>query len=481
MNRLTTFAMALVGLAAFEGNADAFSTGNHFSATERGLMRAGFDWNAVRHVQAANYACDHFDNFDVLPAEVQSNLPKDWNVPRVINVVKYLHADGLENKAMIEREFAWIDLALKKVIADAKAKRDHRRILSALGIASHAIQDFYSHSMFADVDWRPWEGSQIITFDELPRDLWESPFLSGRWARPDDVRGLLSGLPGKGSPYGNVPAPTAYPRHGNAWTECASESQKDCNLNHDGVRRRNHLNALLSASEATFDLAQRVKTLVDDAALWTAVTAPGASRGVDFAIHRAQLFSMAGGQWGFERGESTVQIAFAALATTCLPSCDVYRFDGDWISTVLAMWIAAPPTNAKEPNMAEYYPPRGTPLFDIPQPTSTGAGAYAGTYDVLWGAKRGTLELFPNGAVPLTATLTIDGKAYKQSPVLLRNGGLDLAVLDAARSAMFTGQIFPANGELAGYLRDNAGVPDGFAARARRAPVMNGGGAGRAQ
>ena len=76
--------------------------------------------------------------------------------------------------------------------------------------------------------------------------------------------------------------------------------------------------------------------------------------------------------------------------------------------------------------------------------------------------------------------LTIDGKVYKQSPVLLRNGGLDLAVVDAARSGL-TGQIFPAAGELAGYLRDGAGVPDGFAARARRAPVMNGGGAGRAQ
>jgi hypothetical protein len=480
MKKQTIIGVALLGLAAFEGRAEAFSTGNHFAATERALLRAGFDWNAVRHVQAANYACDHFDNFDILPAEVQTRLPAEWNVPRIINVAKYLHADGLDSKGMIERELAWIEQALKKVVADAKAKRDHRRILSALGIASHAIQDFYSHSMFADVDWQPWEGSRLVTFEELPRDLWESPFLTGRWARPDDVKGLISGLPGKGSPYGNVPVATTYPRHGDAWTECAAESQKQCSLNHDGARRRNHLGALLSASEATFDLAQRVQAMVADTSLWASVTAPGARTGVDFAIHRAQLFSMAGGQWGFERSDSKVQLAFAAMATSCVPECDVYKFDGEWISTVIAMWTAAPPTNAKEPNLPEYFPPRGTPLFDIPQPTSNGVAAYVGTYDVLWGAKRGTMELWPNGSVPLTATLTIDGKAFKQTPVLIRNGGLDLAVLDLPRTAMLTGQLFLTAGELAGYLRDGAGVPDGFAARRRRAPVMNGGGAGRA-
>lgn len=461
MMKKTLSTLAALGIVmGVESAAHAFTTGGHFTATERGLRRAGFDTNGIRHVQAANYGVDHMVN---IPDAI---MPADSIFQRAKNVTRFFHSDGLWHIGYVERELAFVDAAVKSVVLSAKARRDPQTILHVLGIASHAIQDFYSHANFADIDWQAYKGTRIVTMDDVPRDLWESPLISGRWSEPSDVRRLLTGQPSVGGPYGNAPEP-AYPHHGSSTKECSpSDGQKDCGVNHDGARRRNNLVAIMMAAEATFDLAERARLLVSDAQLWAQVQHPGASNGVNHALERAQAMSMAAGQWGYERSESYVQIAIAFASTSSITS-----FDVDWQRTLFAMWTAAPTAHAMGGG-ADPFPPNNVTLFGLPQPHSpANAASFVGSYSVLWGQRRGGLELSTGQG--LTAVLTLDNQQYRQVFTRERaDGGIELVLRQStAPTVVLTGTVYVTgpNRDLAGYLRDGAaGTPDGFVATKRR-------------
>ncbi len=450
---------ALVAQAAAAPSAQAFTTGGHFTATARGLKRAGFDGNAIRHVQAANYNVDHMVN---LPNKI---LLEDGDAQKGKNVVRFFHMDGLHLTGYIDREFAFIDAAMKKAVQDAKGRRDPKIILNALGIASHAIQDFYSHSNMADIDWTAWKGSRVVTLEDVPVDMWQSPLITGRWSDPADVKGLFSGMPSAGGPYGNAGVPN-YPAHGSSTQECSvADGQKECGLNHDGGRRRSNLVAIMMAAEATFDLAERTKTQVADPALWAQVVNPGASSAVDHQIERAQAMSMAAGQWGSERGESYVQIAIAFAATGGTTS-----WDRAWTSTLFSMWLAAPTAHATGGG-ANPFPANNVTLFGLRQPTTPpNPGIYAAGYNVVWGGRRGSLDVAVS-APNLVGTLTIDNKIYRDTSIReAADGGLQMK-LRSSDNVVLTGTLYVTglNRELSGFLRDGvAGVPDGFVAVKRK-------------
>jgi hypothetical protein len=455
---LTTL-VAAATVTASASSAQAFTTGGHFTATARGLKRAGFDGNAIRHIQAANYSVDHMVN---LPDEA---LFENSAAQKGKNVARFFHMDGLHMPGYIEREFAFIDTAMTKVVQDAKSRRDPKIILNALGIASHAIQDFYSHSNMADIDWQVWKGSRVVTLDDVPVDIWQSPFITGRWSQPTEVKGLISGMPSAGGPYGNAGVPN-YPSHGSSTQECSSGTgQYACGLNHDGGGRRNNLVAIMMAAEATFDLAERTKAKVADPALWGQVVAPGASVGVDWVMDRAQAMSMAAGQWGWEHGESYVQIVLAFRATG-LPN----SWDSAWLTTLFSMWHAAPTAHATGGG-ADPVPANNVTLFGLPQPrTPLNPGAYAAGYNVLWGAKRGGLDLTVSGG-NLVGALTVDNRVYRDPYVRVAADGGLLVKLRSSDGVVVTGTVYVTgpNRDLSGFLRDGvAGVPDGFVAIKRK-------------
>ncbi|NOU28397.1 MAG: hypothetical protein HOO96_10885 [Polyangiaceae bacterium] len=450
---------AVVAMAAAAPTAQAFTTGGHFTATARGLKRAGFDGNAIRHVQAANYSVDHMVN---LPDEV---LPESSNAQKGKNVAKFFHMDGLHLPGYIDREFAFIDTAMTRAVQDAKSRRDPKIILNALGIASHAIQDFYSHSNMADIDWQAWKGSRVVTLDDVPVDIWQSPWISGRWSDAADAKGLFSGMPSAGGPYGNSGIAN-YPSHGSSTQECsASTGQHACGLNHDGGRRRNNLVAIMMAAEATYDLAERTKAKVADPSLWGQVVAPGASGGVDAVMERAQAMSMAAGQWGWEHDKSYVQIVLAFHATGIPITWDVA-----WINTLFSMWLAAPTAHATGGG-ADPFPANNVTLFGLRQPAPPpNPSVYAAGYNTLWGAKRGGLDLTVSGS-NLVAALTLDNKVYQDPYVrVAADGGLQVK-LRSSDGVVLTGTVYVTgpNRDLSGFLRDGvAGVPDGFVAIKRK-------------
>jgi hypothetical protein len=473
---LTLSAFTLTLLAATT-EASAFSTGGHFTATDRALKRSGFDVNGIRHVQASNYTVDHMANLKDIVMD-EDRVPQ-----RTKNICLYFHFDALHSSGLIEREFAFIDKGLRRIATDAKARRDPRMVLNALGIASHAVQDFYSHSNIADFDWFKWKGARIVTFDDLPRDVWESPGITDRWMDAGDVRRLLSGQSSSNvhfsAPEGN------YPSHGAADKECtATTGHVVCGVNHDGAQRRNNLDAILMASEATFDLVERMKAYVGDAALWNQVQHPGESAATGVAWSRAQDESMGARQWGWESDSpNKYQVASAFLAYQFSAfATGLLQFDGSWEDVLRTMWLEAPTEHAIGGG-ADPFPAANQPTFGLLQPTpatATTGAPYIGGYNVLWGARRGGLDVVNGAQGGLAATLQIENTTYQQASIRLRpDKGLEIRLSSGAPARYFTGVFYLTGGnrDLVGYLRDAAtGVPDGFAAtrsqRGNVAPVI---------
>lgn len=463
------FGAALLGPALAARPAEAFSTGGHFTATERGLKRAGFRPTAIRAAQAANYYVDHMVN----TKDIQFNDSSDDQKAK--NISLFFHFDSLWNAARVDRELAWMERASRTMVLQAKSRRDPQAVLNVLGITLHAIQDFYSHSVFADIDWMSWRGTRIVTMDDLPRDLWENPLLQGRWAIASDEKGLLSGH--AGTFYGGPPPGfPQFPGHGDAYEECTGgQSQKQCGLNHDGARRRNGLVAIMMAAEATYDVAKRFETWIADPAFWSSVVGFADNAGVNAAWYRAQRMSAAAGQWGYETPVSKVfqatQLLSAWSATRCstlAPNCPMNQWERTWYPQIIGMFAAAPPGVATGGG-APRQPPEGTPIFEIAVPPPNLA-PYSGVFDVVWGAKRATLEL-SSASGRVAGTLVLDGKVWAVDATP-RASGVDVrAVLGAA---MLTGKVFVTGpgSDLTGFLRDAVGgVPDGFlAVRSKRLP-----------
>ena len=465
------FGAALVASALAASPAEAFSTGGHFTATERGLKRAGFRAPAIRAAQAANYYVDHMVN----TMDAQFSASSDDQKAK--NIALFFHFDSLWNAARVEREFAWMERAAKAMVLQAKSRRDPQAVLNVLGITLHAIQDFYSHSVFADVDWSSLRGTRIVTIDDLPRDLWESPLLQGRWASASDSKGLLSGH--AGSFYGAPPEGPTYaqfPGHGDAYEECAGgQSQKACGLNHDGARRRNGLVAIMMAAEATYDVAKRFESWVADPALWASVVSFGDDAGVNAAWYRAQRMSAAAGQWGYETPVSKwfqgTQLLSAWSATRCsslAPNCPMNQWERTWYPQIIGMFAAAPPGVATGGD-APRQPPTGTPIFELAVPTPNLA-PYTGVFDVVWGTKRATLDLSISSG-RLVGTLGMDGRQWRLATTP-RASGVDLVA--SSDAVTLSGKVFVTgpNNELTGFLRDGVyGVPDGLVAVRSKRPL----------
>ena len=462
--------------AATESPAAAFDTGGHFIITQRALSAEGFSGSAIRAVQAATYLPDFWAQYPSWAAF------SDGSVQKASNEAQYFHCDSLYNPERIEREMAWHAVAMKTVLARAKATRDVPAIIHVLGILTHATQDFYSHANFADVDWLAWKGTNFPVLSDLPREVWQNPLLATRWAEPDDVRGLLSGSSSAYQPKPVFARYTNFPSHGSATTPCTTEGGKACGVNHDNAQRRSNLAAHIIAAEATKELAHQVRETLDDAALWSEVTHYDGGAEAKDAWGFAQATSMAAGEWGSDgAGKSYIQLGIAIEQWACV-SCPLMRWTGKGFSVLFALYDAAPPAHATGGG-APQVPAAGVPLFSLPVTSQATLPQFAGAYSISWGTKKGIMTLGTQGG-GLSGTLTADGVRYTIVSAVLNGTGLDINVSDFNTPNNFiSGKLFPVGFvgpktgvELAGYMRDaQRGVPDGFhASSLRLAPAVAG-------
>lgn len=246
---------AVAALLVTSSSAQAFNTGAHYRATQEGLSAAGLSQGAIDRAHIANYQVDY-----------KSNKPPATQFGKgevVTRKAAYFHFDDLMTAWDVKRNLAWLDLAGRRMAEQAKEANDPGQALDGLGIALHALQDLYSHSNFADKDWPSLVGERVVTFDDVPEDLWMSPALANVYApKQTTMLGIFSGNASAGL-YGTPAHPEApsWPEHG---PDSVCAVSPECGINHDSVFRRDALTSQEMAILATKQWASKVCSFCED-------------------------------------------------------------------------------------------------------------------------------------------------------------------------------------------------------------------------
>ncbi len=127
------FLAAVICLFASGKQAQAFDAGHHHDITRSVLSIAGFAEGATNSVILANWLTDYY-----------SNAPS--SNPRLRPFLQTMHFDNLRDGRSVRRYHGWLIHNTRRLTREAAKENDRIKLLALIGIASHAIQDFYSHS-----------------------------------------------------------------------------------------------------------------------------------------------------------------------------------------------------------------------------------------------------------------------------------------------------------------------------------------------
>lgn len=472
------FAGTLLFSTLVAGGASAYNTGNHTKATEWGLSRVGFSPSAIQAVAVANFQVDYMVN---KPTSAQLS-------PKTTLITKYFHFDDLDTARAIDREFAWMEQGARVAVQRAAARNDPERIVNALGIVLHAVQDFYSHSNFADVDWVPLTGQRVTTWDDVPVDLRFAP-LGGAWFTADRAIGEKRGVVGGNAASAHINktplSQPGWPGHGDSYVKCdRAQNGVACGLNHDGVPRRGNLTSMLIAARASGQWADKFRGWVNNPALWQRVTSFSGGYVKD-CYERMQAAASAANQWGWDASQGGATTALRMLGALASEGCEWDWQDNRWASVLHEMYLETVterikiPTfdgQGRPPRIVEY--PSDRPEFTMPAPPAPfDPAAFVGSYAVTWGASTGTLQLTRSGDL-VQGTLTLAGATLSLVPARPQGSALDLTVQlpapmdqhQASRPPVTSGRVHlmtKTRDALAGFLRNGDGVPNGFVAQRR--------------
>jgi len=428
--------IALAACAAT--GAQAFNTGNHFVATYKGLARADFSDSAIRYVQISNYQVDYVANYpeQVAPAVLRRG---------VASASMRFHFDSLFEADRIDGEFAWMESAAQSVVENAARAGDIRRIITALGITLHAIQDFYSHSNMADQDWRRWADRRIVLWDELPDEVRTSPLLALKTGKTSGIHPAPPDRP-PCDPRRGI-AKNCWPIHGEPVSCLPGETPERCGLNHDAHTRRHALTAMQMAALATFTWSEKFRGWVGNAALWKRVRFFSGNFDVGSCWRRATEGSAAAHKYGTPRfdanGRPRAEDKSRIVKASAAYRCSMLWQDGPWADAMLAL-------------DEHYQGNRTSPAWRDRARPHPQAAVFSGTYEATFGAHKGELKIQfgPTGV----GSLTLDGHARPVS-----------AFFDGRSARVFAhdleGRLYFIPGPkpaLSGWLRNRSGVPDGF-------------------
>ncbi len=325
-------------------------------------------------------------NFQV---DYMFNKPK-WSSAakseKVTDAAKHFHFDGLIDEEDFAREIGWIRQGARAVVASAVREGNAEKVLNTLGIVLHAMQDLYTHTNVANVDWTPWVGTRVAIVEELPDDIWQSP-----------VHALFSNLGSPENPYKkNWPTnaeerPHEWPRHRSGGMVCgANDDIVKCGVNHDTAARRHYLRSIEMATRATTWWAREFQRWVGDDVFWKKVTTFSAGFTSDCRV-KMTACAKAAGSWGMTANTDKTKLVSWALSGE---GCEWHWQDKRWADVILEMVKLADPKVAHSPNR---------PARDIARIDS-----FVGTFSVVVGSEHGemTLERVPHGE-SVTGKLTI--------------------------------------------------------------------------
>lgn len=115
-----------------------FGTGSHFDVTRNVLTEHGFDEHAIRMIQVGNWLTDYYATSPTRSDEHRAELEK-------------LHFDNLYTEDQV-LDYWYVFLRnLRNSTESAAKESDVFGMLIVIGIAMHGVQDFYSHSNWAEM------------------------------------------------------------------------------------------------------------------------------------------------------------------------------------------------------------------------------------------------------------------------------------------------------------------------------------------
>ena len=162
--RLAAVALGLAACLLAPGAASAFDTGPHFDMTRDVLTSEGFGDAAVRTVQVNNWFVDLYENEGQNPYSGHSAWWKEALVfsygarehwpQALLDASERSHFDssegGYRTAASLQTEWNRLRRATYEAVTRARRANDPVLALTALGISTHQIQDFYTHSNWVE-------------------------------------------------------------------------------------------------------------------------------------------------------------------------------------------------------------------------------------------------------------------------------------------------------------------------------------------
>lgn len=131
-------ALLAATLALGSRPAHAFDTGHHSDLTREAMAPEGFGDAPIRVVQLQNWLVDYYSNRPLGPKD-QANT---------------LHFDNLFTADQLRNYMGRFKNNTKSLIQQAARNRDPVKVLTVMGMTLHAVQDFYSHSNWAELHAR---------------------------------------------------------------------------------------------------------------------------------------------------------------------------------------------------------------------------------------------------------------------------------------------------------------------------------------
>ena len=160
-----------------------FGTGSHFDITRTVLSEHGFRETSIRIAQVENWLTDYYSTSPTYGDKRRATLEK-------------LHFDNLFNEEQVRTYWAILIRNLKTSTEKAARDNDQMSMLATLGIGMHAVQDFYSHSNWAELH-PPRNGGEFRsdTFfsvmkssaDESIKDIHTGKYPDDRTSGPDSI------------------------------------------------------------------------------------------------------------------------------------------------------------------------------------------------------------------------------------------------------------------------------------------------------
>lgn len=140
-------AVALLLIVIFLSSAaTAFDTGPHSDLTRAALLEHKFAADPIKIVQVENWLTDYYTSVTIFDGEKKEALES-------------LHFDNLFNTAQVANYWGRFIENLRLETREAATKDDPLQMLVVMGIAFHAVQDFYTHSNWVETHPRPPDAS----------------------------------------------------------------------------------------------------------------------------------------------------------------------------------------------------------------------------------------------------------------------------------------------------------------------------------